>query len=494
MGTEYEAVIGMEIHAELKTASKMFCRCAVVDTTVAEPNTAICPVCAGLPGAMPVVNRRAVEMGMMVGLALNCQINPLTIFARKNYFYPDLPKGYQISQYEHPLATSGWVDVEGEGGERVRVRIRRAHLEEDTAKSYHVPAPSPDEAAYTLIDFNRSGVPLLEIVSEPDMHSVAAVHAYARKIRGILRYLGVNSGDMEKGVLRFEANVSVRPRGSHELGTRTEIKNLNSFRALTRAVAYEIERQIDVVRAGGTVVQETLGWDEVHQRTFSQRSKEQAHDYRYFPEPDLPPLAIDRGWVEEVRAQLPELPDAKYERFIHVLGVPENDARILVEDRALADFFEAAATAYQGPPATVSKWIVGELTYLMNRESVTLETLQVEPAALAALAQLVDRGTINQNSAKRVLEEMVLTGRAPDAIVHERGLAQISDSDALSAVVAEVIEAHPAEVESYLAGKTSVLQWFMGQVMRVTRGRAKPQKVRQLLQEALESRREGPPQ
>ncbi|MGC9350276.1 MAG: Asp-tRNA(Asn)/Glu-tRNA(Gln) amidotransferase subunit GatB [Anaerolineae bacterium] len=486
--SKYQPVIGMEIHAELRTDSKMFCGCAVVDTTVAEPNTAICPVCTGLPGAMPVVNKRAVEQAMMVGLALNCEINEFSSFARKNYFYPDLPKGYQISQFDFPLATNGWIEVETDEGERVRVGIRRAHMEEDTAKSYHTSAGRTGEEAYTLIDFNRSGVPLLEIVSEPDMHSVAEAHAYATAIREILRYLEVNTGDMEKGVLRFEANVSVRPRGSDTLGTRTEIKNLNSFRALTRAAEYEIERQITVLESGGEIVQETLGWNEALGVTFSQRGKEHAHDYRYFPEPDLPPLKVDEAWVDEVRVALPELPGAKLARFVATYGLPAHDARLLVSERPLADYFEATVEAYDGDPTSISKWIVGELAYLMNREGVGIEDVRVRPAALAHLVSLVDKGTINQNSAKDVLGEMFETGKAPDAIVKEKGLVQISDEDALAQVVDQVLAENPDEVQSYIEGKTSVIQWFMGQVMRLTRGRAQPQTVLQLLREKLEAR------
>ncbi|HQK15715.1 MAG TPA: Asp-tRNA(Asn)/Glu-tRNA(Gln) amidotransferase subunit GatB [Anaerolineae bacterium] len=484
---DYEPVIGMEIHAELHTRSKMFCSCAVTDTTVAEPNTTICPVCTGLPGAMPVINREAVEQAIMVGLALNCRINAFTTFARKNYFYPDLPKGYQISQYDFPIAAEGWVDVVDENGAAHHIRVRRAHLEEDTAKLFHVYEPAA--ADYTLIDFNRCGVPLLEIVSEPDMHSVAAVHAYATKIREILRYLGVNSGDMEKGVLRFEANVSVRPRGSDTLGTRTEIKNLNSFRALTLATAYEIERQIAIIEAGGEVVQETLGWDALRNVTFSQRSKEQAHDYRYFPEPDLPPLCIDRQWVDEVAAALPELPDAKHARFVADYGLTPQDARILVGERAVADYFERAVRAYNGTPSAVSKWLIGELFYLMNRERVAIEAVRVRPEALARLIGLVDAGTLNQNSAKAVLGEMFATGGLPEAIVEAKGLAQISDNDQLSAIVARVVADNAEQVAAYLAGKDSVFQWLMGQVMRATRGRAAPDVARQLLTAALNVRR-----
>jgi aspartyl-tRNA(Asn)/glutamyl-tRNA(Gln) amidotransferase subunit B len=484
---EYEPVIGMEIHAELHTRSKMFCGCAVTDTTVAEPNTTICPVCTGLPGAMPVVNRAAVEQAMMVGLALNCQINAFTNFARKNYFYPDLPKGYQISQYDFPIATNGWVDVVDENGAAHHIHVRRAHMEEDTAKLFHV--YEPREADYTLIDFNRCGIPLLEIVSEPDMHSVAAAHAYATKIREILRYLGVNSGDMEKGVLRFEANVSVRPRGSDTLGTRTEIKNLNSFRALTLAAAYEIERQIGIIEAGGKVVQETLGWDALRNMTFSQRGKEHAHDYRYFPEPDLPPLHIDRPWVDEVAAAMPELPDAKYARFMADYGLTPQDTRILVGDRAVADYFESAVRVYNGAPSSVAKWLIGELFYLMNRENVAIDAVRVQPEALARLIGLVDAGTLNQNSAKTVLGEMFATGDQPEAIVEAKGLAQISDNDRLAVIVTQVVADNAGQVAAYLAGKDSVFQWLMGQVMRATRGRAAPDIARQLLNDALDAAR-----
>jgi aspartyl-tRNA(Asn)/glutamyl-tRNA(Gln) amidotransferase subunit B len=434
---------------------------------------------------MPVVNRRAIEQAMLVGLALNCDINAFTSFARKNYFYPDLPKGYQISQFDFPLATGGWIEVETAAGERVRVGIRRAHMEEDTAKSDHTSAAGPDQEAITRIDFNRSGVPLLEIVSDPDMRSVAAAQAYAVAIREILRYLGVNSGDMEKGALRFEANVSVRPRGSDRLGTRTEIKNLNSFRALAGAIEVEIGRQIALLEAGGTVVQETRGWNESRRTTFPQRSKEVAHDYRYFPEPDLPPLTIDRAWVEEVRATLPELPQAKRIRFVADYGLSADDTSILTAERTLADYFEVAVAAYDRKPGAIGNWIVGPLTYLMNREGVAIDDVRVAPQALARLVELVDQGTINQQSAKEVLEEMFATGRAPGEIVEARGLVQISDEEALAQVVDQVMAENTSQVESYREGKTAVLQWFMGQVMRVTRGRAEPQTVLRLLEERL---------
>jgi aspartyl-tRNA(Asn)/glutamyl-tRNA(Gln) amidotransferase subunit B len=482
---KYETVIGMEIHAEMATQSKMFCGCRVVDTTTADPNTTICPVCTGLPGAMPVLNKRAVEMAMLVGLALHCDINEYTNFARKNYYYPDLPKGYQISQYDFPIATDGYVDISDDTGMTTRIGIRRAHMEEDTAKLFHFKGDFFDPDDHTLIDFNRSGVPLLEIVSEPDMHSVEEALAYAMKIRDILRYVGVNAGDMEKGILRFEANVSVRLRGSTELGTRTEIKNLNSFRALTSASAYEIKRQIQILEAGGVIAQETLGWDETKGVTFSQRSKEEAHDYRYFPEPDLPPLFIDRDWVKELKSELPELPDAKYKRFMSDLGLQASDAHILVGDRLLADYFEETLEAYEGIASNVSKWMVGELAHLMNRESVSIAQVRVKPTDLAELLRLIDKKTLNQNSAKEVLGEMFDTGKSSKRIVLEKRLVQISDADALEQVVRQVIAENPEPVRTYLDGKEGVLGWLMGQVMRLTRGRAEPQTVRQLLVEKL---------
>ncbi|HID85678.1 MAG TPA: Asp-tRNA(Asn)/Glu-tRNA(Gln) amidotransferase subunit GatB, partial [Anaerolineales bacterium] len=362
---EYEPVIGLEVHAELQTRSKMFCACPVVDATTAEPNTAVCPVCAGMPGTLPVVNEKAVEYALRVALALECTINQTSIFARKNYFYPDLPKGYQISQYELPLARNGRLVMITSQGERT-IRVRRVHLEEDTGKLTHL--QTPDGRTYSLVDLNRAGVPLLEIVSEPDMHSVEEAVAYATTLRQILRYLGVNSGDMEKGVIRFEANVSVRPKGNQRLGTRTEIKNLNSFRALERAVAQEIERQIALLERGETVQQQTLGWNEAEQRLFAQRSKEEAHDYRYFPEPDLPPLVVEEAWLETVRASLPELPRAKRQRFMAQYDLPAYDAQVLTQERSVAEFFEqAVATAGEAvPPKMVANWVTGEMFALWN--------------------------------------------------------------------------------------------------------------------------------
>src|SRR3990172_3410765 len=370
----FEPVIGLEVHAELLTQSKMFCGCAVVDSTTAEPNRHVCPVCTGQPGALPVVNRRAVEFAIRVGLALNCQINKVNVFARKNYFYPDLPKGYQISQYELPLATNGWVLIDTASGPK-KIRVRRVHLEEDTGKLFHVENGQGMPRPYSLVDFNRSGVPLLEIVSEPDMRSVEDVKAYATKLLTILRYLGVNNGDMEKGVIRFEANVSVRPEGTEALNTRTEIKNLNSFRALVKGSEYEIERQGKIYAAGGTVDQATLGWDEGKGKPTIQRSKEEANDYRYFPEPDIPPLEIDPAWVEEIRSGITELPDAKRERFL-ALGLSPYDAGVLVVERALPDYFDAAVGAGKGKgvePKAVANWITSQLFGLLNESGQEIE-------------------------------------------------------------------------------------------------------------------------
>ncbi len=480
---EYEPVIGLEVHAELQTRSKMFCACPVVDATQAEPNTAVCPVCAGMPGTLPVVNERAVEYALRVALALECRVQPVSIFARKNYFYPDLPKGYQISQYEQPLAVDGRLRIRTSRGEET-VRIRRVHLEEDTGKLTHV---YTDGKAYSLVDLNRAGVPLLEIVSEPDMHSVEAVRAYATTLRRVLRYLGVNSGDMEKGVIRFEANVSVRPKGSQDLGTRVEIKNLNSFRALERAVTFEIARQSEVLRRGETVSQETLGWDEARGETYSQRSKEEAHDYRYFPEPDLPPLVVEQEWVERVRADLPELPYARQRRFVEQYGLSEEAADLLIEERAVAEYFEQAVSRAPGEvsPRLLANWMLGELFALMNQAGVGIEAVRVTPEGLVEVVARVVRGEINQNTGKEVLAEMFETGRGAREIIEARGLRQVSDEAVIAQAVAEVLGEHPDEVARYRAGKETVLNWLFGQVMKKTRGQANPQLVRRELERQL---------
>jgi len=480
---EFEPVIGLEVHAELQTRSKMFCACPVVDSTQAEPNTAVCPVCAGMPGVLPVINQKAVDYALRVALALDCTIASSSLFARKNYFYPDLPKGYQISQYEYPLAQRGRLLIQTDAGERW-IRIRRVHLEEDTGKLTHI--TTSEGETYSLVDLNRAGVPLLEIVSEPDMHSVEEVRAYAVALRSLLRYVGVNSGDMEKGVIRFEANVSVRPRGTQTLGTRVEIKNLNSFRALERAVAYEIVRQSRLLEAGKTIEQETLGWDESRNCTYSQRSKEEAHDYRYFPEPDLPPLVIEESWIEAVRGNLPELPHVRRRRFIEVYGLPATDATLLTNERAVADYFEQAVTASPHiPPRTLANWILGELFAWMNESGESIEQLRVGPQALGELLSYLQTGEINQTTAKAVLAEMLQSGRSAGDIIHERGLQQLSDAEALRALVSQVLREHPAEVQSYLRGKETLSHWFFGQVMRAVGGKANPQLLRAELERQL---------
>ncbi len=479
--TDYEPIIGLEVHAELLTESKMFCGCAVVDSTEAEPNSAVCEICTGMPGTLPVLNQRAVEFAIRVGLALNCSIAETSVFARKNYFYPDLPKGFQISQYELPLATDGWLDLDSD----TRVGIRRVHLEEDTGKLIH-------DQDHSLVDYNRSGVPLLEIVSEPDIHSAEDARRYAMALRSVLRYLQVNSGDLEKGVIRFEANVSVRRAGA-ELGTRTEIKNLNSIRSLGRAVEFEIQRQSDVLDAGGTIHQDTLGWDEARQVTVSQRSKEEAHDYRYFPEPDLPPLHIDPAWIEQIRKGLPELPAAKRDRLVQAHGLSPAIAALLVADAAVADFFEAAVRAGRSSaPAKIANWLTGELFGLLNESGTDLASTQLTPEALAELVDLVETGQISRTSGKQLLAEIHQSGGSPRQMVEQKGLLQLSDAGAILPLVEEVLNSSPEQVNEYLSGKTTLLEWFVGQVMRLSRGRAEAGLVRSALETALAEKSRTP--
>jgi len=480
--TQYEPVIGLEIHGELLTNSKMFCGCSAGYGFAPEPNTNICPTCTGLPGAMPVVNKKAIELAALVGLALNCSVNKHNTFARKNYYYPDLPKGYQISQYELPICEKGWMEVNAEGEDQFKVRVRRVHIEEDTAKLSH-------EKNYALVDFNRAGVPLLEIVSEPDMRSVEAALDYATKVRAILRYLGVNSGDMEKGVLRFEANISVRPAGSDEFRTRTEIKNLNSFRALARASAYEIESQIKTYESGGSVEQETLGWDDLRGMTVPQRGKEEAHDYRYFPEPDLPPLSLSDQWIEEIRTQLPELPDVRTIRLITDFGLTPSEARFLTSDRALADYFESVVAKSKSPARTVHSWIAGDFMRNINDRGIDITDIPIAADDLARLVDMTTNKVINNNAGKTVLAEMFMNGGNPEQIVKEKNLAQVSDEAFIQGTIDKVLANNPAEVEKYLAGKETLLQWFVGQVARAAKGKADPNVTKELLAKALEKRR-----
>jgi aspartyl-tRNA(Asn)/glutamyl-tRNA(Gln) amidotransferase subunit B len=474
----YEPVIGLEIHAELLTQSKMFCGCRVVDSVTAPPNTAVCPVCLGMPGMLPVINRRAVEFALRVALALGCQIQPHNIFARKNYFYPDLPKGYQISQYELPIGLNGSLDIILGDGTIKRIGIRRVHMEEDTGKLTHL------DRGGSLVDYNRSGVPLLEIVSEPDIRSGEEARAYATRIRQLLRYLDVNTGDMEKGVLRIEPNISIRPRGNAAFGTRIELKNLNSFRALADGTDFELARQAELLDSGGRVVQETRGWHDARRETFSQRTKEEAEDYRYFAEPDLPPLLIDARWIEAVRAALPELPQLKEARYQAQFGLAPYEAAALAEDRAVAEWFDAAAGA-GGNPKTLANWILNDLFRLMNERGQTIDAIAASPESLVELMALVERGAVNLTTAREILAEMIDSGRSPATIIESRGLGQISDEAALTAIIETVIAENPGPVANYLGGKESLLGWFVGQVMRATRGQGNPAVINELLRKRL---------
>ncbi len=479
---KYETVIGLEVHAEVATATKMFCSCPVVDTTQVEPNTSVCPVCAGMPGTLPVVNKMAVEKGIKVALALNCEVQRTSIFARKNYFYPDLPKGYQISQFEFPLARNGYMTVDTPEGEH-KIRVNRVHLEEDAGKLTHVHKDGED---CSLVDLNRAGVGLLEIVTEPDMHSIEDVRAYATNLRSIIREVGVNSGDMEKGVIRFEANISIRPFGSTTLGKRVEIKNLNSFRAMERGIVYELKRQAEILDRGGEVDQETRGWNEEKQCTYIQRSKEEAHDYRYFTEPDLPPLVVEKEWVEAVRATMPELPREKALRLQSEYGVTKVESSLLAADFELNEFFEATVKALKTAPARMAAtWLLGEVFAWMNQSGAVLADLKVTPVLLAELIEAVNNSVVNQNTAKTVLGEMLNSGKGANAIIQERGLAQVSDSSFISDVVKKVLDENPNELASFRAGKETLSNWFFGQAMRAAGGKANPALLRAELEKQL---------
>ncbi|MFP3895288.1 MAG: Asp-tRNA(Asn)/Glu-tRNA(Gln) amidotransferase subunit GatB [Anaerolineales bacterium] len=480
---EYETVIGMEVHAQLLTKSKMFCGCAA-DYAAAPPNTRVCPVCLSMPGALPVINQAAVEATILTGLALHCHIPEFSKFDRKNYPYPDLPKGYQISQYDFPLCVDGHLDITS-NGETKTIRIRRVHLEEDTAKLIH-------EHDSSLIDFNRAGVPLMEIVSEADMTNAEQAHAYLTKLRTILRYLGVSTGNMAEGAMRCEANVSIRPAGATEFGTKVEVKNLNSFRAVRQAIAYEIERQAELLTKGERVQQVTMGWDEAAHRTVFQRSKEFAEDYRYFPEPDLPPLDLDDQFVEQMRERLPELPDEKRERFVAEYDIKSEDAALLVEDSAVANYFEAVLLELEEEvePQTVANWVVGEVFRLMHEHTVDIDELAIEPQHVAELLDLLAEDAINATVAKDVLDEMFETGEPPEAIVEREGLTQISDQEKLKSIVEDVLDENPGPLQQYLEGKEEVFGFFIGQVMQATQGQANVQLVRQILREQLETRKD----
>lgn len=479
---KYNPIIGMEVHVELSTKSKMFCGCNADFFGVA-PNTHVCPICLGMPGTLPVINRQAVANTIMTGLALNCNIQLHSVFARKNYFYPDLPKGYQISQYELPLCLDGYVDIEPEGSDTPkRVRIRRAHLEEDTGKLTHI-------NGYSLIDLNRAGVPLLEIVTEADIYSADEAYAYVSKLRQLVRYLGVSSGDMEKGAMRCEVNLSLADPVTGKWGTKVEIKNLNSFRSVRNAIAYEIERQAKVLDNEGVIEQVTMGWDENRGVTVLQRVKEGDTGYRYFPEPDLPPLNLEPAWIEQLKAGLPELPETKIARYIRDAGLARKEAQVLAEDRTVAEYFDAiVAAAGNDPevtPKLISNWISGELFRLLSETGGDIAGLKIKPEHLVSLIQLVNANTINQPAAKRIFGMMFETGRSPGELVEELGLQQISDEETLVAIARQVLQENPGPVEQFKAGKETVIKFLVGQMMRASRGKANPQLAEKILREQL---------
>ena len=473
---DFETVIGLEVHAQLKTQSKIFCSCST--TFGAPPNTHTCPVCLGMPGVLPVLNKKVVEYTLRMALATGCTIAPTSRFARKNYFYPDLPKGYQISQYELPIAEHGVIEIDSDGTVQP-IRILRIHMEEDAGKLTHDP-----NRPVSMVDFNRTGVPLIEIVSEPDLRSPAAAGVYLRQLRAIVRYLDICDGNMEEGSFRCDANVSIRPRGREALGTRTEIKNLNSFKNVEKALEYEIGRQLDVCYDGGEVVQETRLWDPQTGKTVGMRGKEEAHDYRYFPDPDLLPLVIDENWIESVRTDMPELPEARKQRFVESFALPAYDASVLTADRDLADFFEHCLEQFDDAKL-VSNWIMGPLLGMLNAGGLDITASPISADRLAGLLKLLDSDQISAKIAKTVLDEMARTDETAGQIVARKGLAQISDNDSLKEAVVKVLQACPKEVSAYRNGKTKLMGFFVGQVMRETRGQANPKLVSEILKRLL---------
>lgn len=478
---KYESVIGLEVHVELKTKTKIFCGCST--EFGAQPNTHVCPVCLGLPGSMPVLNKEVLHYAVKAGLALHCDILPFSKFDRKNYYYPDLPKNFQTSQYDLPICLNGYVDIEV-GGKTRRVHLTRIHMEEDAGKLVHSGA-SIDTSDTTFVDYNRTGVPLLEIVSEPDLRSGEEARAYLEKLRSIMQYLGVSDCRMEEGSMRCDANISVRPVGSDKLGTKTEIKNINSFSGVQKGIEYEAVRQAQILDEGGTIQQATRGWEEAKGITVLQRVKEGDADYRYFPEPDLIPIEVSKDYIEQVRAELPEMPDARRQRFQDELGLPEYDANLLTLEKQTADYFEDVVK--EGIDAkTASNWMLGEFAKKLNEEGVTADQAPVHPAALAGLLKLIAKGTISGKIAKKVLPEMWSSGKSADEVVKEQGLVQITDTGAIEEIVKSVIAANPQSVADYKAGKKKAIGFLVGQVMKQTKGRANPGVVNQLLTKNLE--------
>ncbi|AMA74199.1 glutamyl-tRNA amidotransferase [Aneurinibacillus sp. XH2] len=476
MAKEFETVIGLEVHVELSTKSKIFCGCST--EFGAPPNTHTCPICLGHPGVLPVLNKKAVEFAMKAALALNCEISEESKFDRKNYFYPDLPKAYQISQYDQPIGKNGWIDIEV-NGQTKRIGITRLHLEEDAGKLVHA------ESGYaSLVDYNRVGTPLVEIVSEPDLRSPEEARAYLEKLKAIMQYCEVSDVKMEEGSLRCDANISLRPVGQKEFGTRTELKNVNSFRNVQRGLEYEEMRQTEILRDGGEVVQETRRWDEAKGRTVSMRGKEEAHDYRYFPDPDLIKLKISREWVEQIRATIPELPDARKARYISEYSLPEYDAGVITMSKDISDFFDAAVKTGVDAKA-VSNWIMGEVIGYLNANEAEMKDIKMTPEQLGQMIKLIDKGTISTKIAKKVFREMMETGKDPEKIVEEQGLVQISDEGAIKQMVDEVIANNPQAVADFKAGKEKAIGALVGQVMKASKGKANPGLVNQLLRDAL---------
>jgi len=469
---KYEPVIGLEVHCQLKTKSKLFCGCSTEFGR--PPNSLVCPVCLGIPGALPVLNKKAVELSVRTGLALNCKISSFSKFDRKNYFYPDLPKAYQVSQFDLPINEKGELPIQV-GGEEIEIGITRAHLEEDAGKLLHA-----EGGGDSSVDYNRTGIPLLEIVSEPDLRSPEEAYEYLKALKSILQYLEVSDCNMEQGSLRCDANISIRPVGTEEFGTRTEIKNLNSFRNVQKAIQYEIERQTKSLDAGERIVQETLLWDAVTNKTRSMRSKEEAHDYRYFPEPDLVPVVVDPKWIEEIRGGLPELPAAKRARFIKEFEIPEYDAKVLTSEKSLADYFETCVRQYPNSKV-VSNWITSELLSKLNKTDSPIDSCKIQPSMLVEMLKLIDNGTISGKIAKQVFSEMYESGEAPEQIVKEKGLTQIADTNELDSIISKVLSDNSKSVADYQSGKKNAFGFLVGQVMKATKGKANPKLVNEIL-------------